>query len=71
VAQTCYPSLLGGRDHEDHSSKPARARSSDDPHLKEWLHTMVLTYHPSYIGNSIKQNPVSKITNTKRASRTG
>jgi hypothetical protein len=28
VAPTCNPSYSGGRDQEDHSSKPARANSS-------------------------------------------
>jgi hypothetical protein len=30
VAHTCNPSYLGGRDQEDHSSKPALAKSSLD-----------------------------------------
>jgi hypothetical protein len=35
VAHTCNPSYLGGRDYEDHSSKPAWANSSQDPILKK------------------------------------
>jgi hypothetical protein len=31
VAHTCNPSYSGGRDKEDHGSKPARANSSRDP----------------------------------------
>jgi hypothetical protein len=34
VAQACNPSYLGGRDQEDHSSKPAWANSLRDPILK-------------------------------------
>jgi hypothetical protein len=31
VAHACNPSYSGGRDLEDHSLKPARADSSQDP----------------------------------------
>jgi hypothetical protein len=31
VAHACNPSYLGGTDHEDHGSKPARANSSRNP----------------------------------------
>jgi hypothetical protein len=31
VAHTCNPSYSGGRDQEDHDSKPAQANSSQDP----------------------------------------
>jgi hypothetical protein len=31
----CNPSYSGGRDQEDHSSKPPRANSSQDPILKK------------------------------------
>jgi hypothetical protein len=34
VAHTCNPSLSGGRDQEDHGSKPAQANSAEDPVLK-------------------------------------
>jgi hypothetical protein len=34
VAYTCNPSYSGGRDQEDHSSKPAWTNSSQDPILK-------------------------------------
>jgi hypothetical protein len=34
VAHTCTPNYSGGRDQEDHSSKPAQANSSQDPILK-------------------------------------
>jgi hypothetical protein len=30
-AGACSPSYLGGRDQEDHGSKPAQANSSQDP----------------------------------------
>jgi hypothetical protein len=35
VAHTCNPSYSGGRDQEDHSSKPAQANSSRDPISKK------------------------------------
>jgi hypothetical protein len=34
VAHTCNPSYSGGRDQEDHGSKPAWTNSSQDPILK-------------------------------------
>jgi hypothetical protein len=34
VAHICNPSYSGGRDQEDHSSKPARANSSQDSNSK-------------------------------------
>jgi hypothetical protein len=33
--QICNPSYAGGRDQEDHSSKPAQENSSGDPILKK------------------------------------
>jgi hypothetical protein len=38
VAHTWNPSYSGGRDQEDHSSKPAQAKSSTRPYLKKNLH---------------------------------
>jgi hypothetical protein len=38
VAHTCNPSYPGGRDQEDHGSKPARANSSRDPISKKIHH---------------------------------
>jgi hypothetical protein len=35
VAHTCNPSYSGGRDHEDHSSKPGRTKFLQDPFLKK------------------------------------
>jgi hypothetical protein len=35
VAHACNPSYSGGRDQEDHGSKPAQANSSPDPNLKK------------------------------------
>jgi hypothetical protein len=35
VAHTYNPSYSGGRDQEDHSSKPAQANSSQDPISKK------------------------------------
>jgi hypothetical protein len=37
VAQACNRSYSGGRDQEDHSSKPAWANSSQDPILKKFF----------------------------------
>jgi hypothetical protein len=37
VAHTYNPSYSGGRDQENHSSKPARANSSRDPFLKKHI----------------------------------
>jgi hypothetical protein len=34
-AHTCNPGFSGGRDQEDHGSKPAWANSSQDPNLKK------------------------------------
>jgi hypothetical protein len=38
MANACNPSCLGGKDQEDHGSKPARANSSWDPVLKKLHH---------------------------------
>jgi hypothetical protein len=37
VAHTCNPSYSGGRDQEDHSSKPALANCSMRPYLEKTL----------------------------------
>jgi hypothetical protein len=37
VADACNPSYPGGRDQEDHGSKPAQANSSERPYLKNTL----------------------------------
>jgi hypothetical protein len=37
MAHTCSPSYSGGRDQEDHSSKPARANSLQDPISKKHI----------------------------------
>jgi hypothetical protein len=38
VAHACNPSYSGGKDQEDHSSKPAQANSSKNPILKKNQH---------------------------------
>jgi hypothetical protein len=48
VAQACNPSHLGGRDQEDHGLRSSWAKSSQDPHLKQWLGALVLTCHHSH-----------------------
>jgi hypothetical protein len=56
VAHTCNPSYSGGRDQEDHGSKPAWTNSSRDPSLKkpyhkkglvEWLKVKTLSSNPN------------------------
>jgi hypothetical protein len=56
VADTCNPSHSGGRDQEDHGSKPAQANSSMRPYvekpftkieLAEWLKVKALSSSPS------------------------
>jgi hypothetical protein len=39
VAHSCNPSYLGGRDQEDHCSKPPQANGLQDPILKKTHHT--------------------------------
>jgi hypothetical protein len=56
VAHTCNPSYSGGRDQEDHGSKPAQANSSQDliskinhhkkKRLVEWLKVQALSSNP-------------------------
>jgi hypothetical protein len=38
VAHSCNPCYSGGRDQEDHGSKPAQANSSTRSYLKKILH---------------------------------
>jgi hypothetical protein len=38
VAHVCNPGYSGGRDQENHNSKPARANSSMRPYLEKILH---------------------------------
>jgi hypothetical protein len=38
VAHTCNLSYSGGRDQEDHGSKPTQANSSGRPYLEKILH---------------------------------
>jgi hypothetical protein len=56
VAHACNPSYSGGRDQEDHGSKPAQTNSSQDPILKKlitkiglmkWLTVKALRSNPS------------------------
>jgi hypothetical protein len=58
VAHTCNPSYSGGRDQEDHGSKPAQTNSSTRPYFKkkkkitkvglvEWLKVKALNSNPS------------------------
>jgi hypothetical protein len=48
VAHTCNLSYLGGRNQEDHSSRPVWANSSQDPiSTNKKLGVVVHTYHPS------------------------
>jgi hypothetical protein len=56
VAHTCNPSYSGGRDQEDHGSKPAWTNSFTRPYLEkpftkiglvEWLKVKALSSSPS------------------------
>jgi hypothetical protein len=56
VAHVCNPSYSGGRNQEDHDSKPGWATSSARPYLKkhftkiglaEWLKVKALSSSPS------------------------
>jgi hypothetical protein len=38
MAHSCNPSYLGGRDQEDHGSKPALSKQLLRPHLKKSNH---------------------------------
>jgi hypothetical protein len=59
MAHFCNPSYSGGRDQEDHGSKPALANSSGDPiwkkkkntkkGLAEWLKVKALSSNPSSV----------------------
>jgi hypothetical protein len=42
VTHACNPSYSGGRDQEDHGSKPAWANSLRDPHLEKTFTYKVL-----------------------------
>jgi hypothetical protein len=68
VAHSCNPSYSGGRDQENHGSKPAQANSSmrlyvEKPFTKiglvEWLKVMALSSNPS---TKKKKNPKDKIS---------
>jgi hypothetical protein len=49
MAHACNPSYLGGRDQEDHGSRPAWAKSSQDPHLNQSKPGMMVhTGHPIF-----------------------
>jgi hypothetical protein len=44
---------LGERDLEDHSSRPAQAKSSQDPiSINKKLGVVALNCHPSYMGSA-------------------
>jgi hypothetical protein len=56
VAHSCNPSYSGGRDQENHGSKPAQANSSMRPYVEkpftkiglvEWLKVTALSSNPS------------------------
>jgi hypothetical protein len=48
VAYSCNPSNSGGRDWENHSSRPTQAKVIETP---SQLDTVSCTCHPSYAGN--------------------
>jgi hypothetical protein len=69
VAHACNPSYSGGRDQEDHGSKPARANSSRDPISKktftkiglvEWLKVKALSSNTSTAKKKKKERKKEK-----------
>jgi endogenous inhibitor of DNA gyrase (YacG/DUF329 family) len=64
VAHVCNPSYSGGRDQENHGSKPAQANSSVRPYCKktftkielmEWLNVKALSLSPSAANKQTKK----------------
>jgi hypothetical protein len=76
-AQACNPSYMGGRNQEDHSSRPTRTKSSQDSiltnvwawctHLSSQLYweAQLKDYNSGQPGH--KGRPYLKITSTKKA----
>jgi hypothetical protein len=62
VARACNPGYSGGREQEDHGSKPAQANSSEDPISKipvtkvEWLKVKTLSSSPSTLKKKKKKH---------------
>jgi hypothetical protein len=50
VAHACIPNCLGGRDWEDHGSRPAGVKISQDPHLNQYWAQWHVPIVPSYTG---------------------
>jgi hypothetical protein len=79
VAQTFNPGYMGGRVPDNCSSRPAQAKSSQDPHLNQQLGMVILACHlqatqrhtnrrvRSRLVLDLKKDPSSKIFTTKRA----
>jgi hypothetical protein len=76
VAHACNPSYSGGRDQEDHGSKPAWANSSLDPILKkpftkiglvEWVKVKALSLQAPVL--QTKQNKKTMKSSCKTETR--
>jgi hypothetical protein len=74
VAHACNPSYSGGRDQEDHGSKPALANSSARPYLEKTLHKNRVggvaqgegpEFRPQHYKNKTKQNKTKKTKNLR------
>jgi hypothetical protein len=61
VTHACNPSYSGGRDQEDHSSKPAQAKIG----LVEWLKVKALSSNPSTAKKKANKSPNFGETNSK------
>jgi hypothetical protein len=78
AAYTCNPRYLGGRDGENHSLKPARVKSLQNPiSTNKKLSVVVTTCHPTYPGSvtrrivvqsglGINMRPYLKINQSKK-----
>jgi hypothetical protein len=75
VAHACDPSYSGGRNQEDHGSKPAWANSLQDPISKkpftkkglvEWLKVKALSSNPSTTKKQNKQTEKQKKINESK-----
>jgi hypothetical protein len=78
MSQAYNPSYLGGRDLEDLHSRSARQSSKDPISTNAWVQGCVLVIPAIILGITdrkitvqacpgIKQDPISKITNRRRA----
>jgi hypothetical protein len=69
VAHTCNPSYSGGRDQEDHGSKPAQANSLQDPILKKTHHKERASEAAQGVGPEFKPQYCEKIKSYPRETK--